>query len=152
MTIKRPWGWTALFAMLIVPMMLWGAPKTGSPDVSTPQQPDDLKQQLIATLQSRDAALAEIDARFRQAAPADKSLIEAEAVQTQLDYERSYLSLLIEYHSVTGNTVEQHKAEQMLNALDGTTPAASTPQAPRDKMSSKPAVESGQEGVIVDEQ
>jgi hypothetical protein len=143
-------SWIALLGLLLLPIASWSMDQTGSASVDPGKSRiAELRQELTTLLNARDHTIAEITERYRNSALSDRSMIEREEALLQEDYERQYLTLLIDYHNLTGNLAEMQKAQQMLAALNGVQPEAAAPA-----QESAPVTngQTGTEGVIVHEQ
>lgn len=141
-----------LAGALLIPLALWSAPAaeagkaTAAPDQTA--RIAELRQGIEGTLQARDEALRDLQMRYQEAALENRVALEAEGARLQADYEHAYLTLLVEYHRLTGNAVEQQRAEAMLEALERI--QSGTPVEL--KKVELPPVQSGQEGVVTDAQ
>lgn len=102
----------------------------------------------IATLEAeREFALRDVAERYRTAELADRSAIEAEGARLWSDFEARFLSLVVEYHTLSGNDQEAQQAQLNLEQL--LAPANGEPQVqPRD-LTPTPVVQTGKpvEGV-----
>jgi hypothetical protein len=79
-------------------------------------------------MQERNDVLTDFAARY-EAAPLDlRNAIEAEGARLSQEYEERYLTMIIEYYTLTGNTIQADVAQRNLDRLhEGVT--AGTPQS-----------------------
>lgn len=125
--------WRLLIAgtALAVPLLAWSAPPVGeaSRTLSATDVPADLRQQIENVVSVREATLRQMDARY-QAAPLDQRVaMEAEMAQVQTDFELEYLSLLLEFHRLSGNVQEEVRTAAMLEALAAQPPVTRVAQS-----------------------
>jgi hypothetical protein len=102
-------------AVMLIPLTLWSAEIT-APAATSKEQ---LQSEIHNTMEARQAALLQIRERYQAAKSEERTALGREMAQTTEQYERQYLRLLVEYHSLTGNPVEKEHAQRMLDALDG---------------------------------
>lgn len=139
----------AAVVLLCLPIALWSvesAKENG--DKTKVNRALELKQQIEEITAVRDAAIGEINNRYRTAPQADRVTIEAEGARIQADYERTYLSVLVEYHKLNGNQIEMEKAQQNLDAING---KFSENQQLDKQVPKQKALNSGTEGVVINE-
>jgi len=88
---------------------------------SAPEEatPVSLRQEITDLMLAREAALAAMSEEYKTIPLAERTAFEARSSQLAAEYDRAYLTLLVEYHRLSGNSAEMERAEQMLNALDG---------------------------------
>ena len=131
---------------LLVPMVLWAAEGTSSPQTttqSTTLSPAQIKQEMFALTQDRDAALQEWQGRYQRATTEQRPALEAEGTSITEQYEREYLALEINYDRATGNTEGMTRAQNalaLLNSKDAPARVASQAIAHTKPMQSRVAV------------
>ena len=141
------WKWI-MFTMVVGLLWLPAQAENGNTAVPTSNlttREAELRQQIFDTMEARQAALQNLSDRYREARYEERTTLEAMSDQIQKDYEFAYLSLLVEYHGLTGNVIEQERAQRMLDALANT---AGT--VPREQDALPLPNETGQEGVNTD--
>jgi phage replication-related protein YjqB (UPF0714/DUF867 family) len=137
-------------ALFAVPISLWSAEQENvSADKFVSGKAQELRQQITEVIESRNAAISDVNERYRGANPEARVALEAEGAQIQVDYERAYLSLLVEYHRLTGNQLEMEKAERNLARTNGE-PIKIEPQDA--DMQRALELKPGTEGVVTNEQ
>ena len=103
-------------------------------------QIDLLTLEIETLVQSRDAALTAFQAKYAAAPLADRVALEAEGAQLTEEYERAYLELMLQNHTLTGNTVEAEHAAAMLEQMN----AGPVTGVPLNLDRNLPAMEGGQ--------
>lgn len=144
MILQNRKGWCVILLCAIPLLTALAAPPSPASSQPVPAESaiTSLKTEIQSLTEARAQALAALNERYRAATPAERTDLEAESATVQADYERAYLTLILEYHRLTGNTVEMERAARMLAVLDGELPAR-----PAEQAGAETPVLNGQEGV-----
>lgn len=106
-------------AAIAVPISAWSAPPAGASAEQAAENlvPSELRRQIDDLIAARDLALREMEAEYRSAPLDQRVALETEMTRVQLEFETEYLTLLLEYHRLSGNRQEEIRAAEMLEAL-----------------------------------